>query len=212
MTIGVLWWSGRTWLHLIREALARRYTVKTLVRSPHKIPKDIAPDITTIQWDATDPIDITKILVDVDILIHTVSVWFFHKHPTTLYSRVTTAVISARETCDHTCKRYVVMSSFGTHHGRRLARPWRWWYERFLWDVADDKEREEVLLASSSLPWIIIKAVLLNNRSDISYTTIPFDEFVPTVRARVSRRAVACAILDLWTTLPPKKKIVVKAP
>ena len=200
MHIWVLWWSWRTGTQVITEALVRWYTVTTLVRTPSKLDPKLSSRIEVIAWDATAQTDIERILwYWIDVLIHTISVPFFHTSPTTLYSRVTRAVIAARETQDHTCRHYLVMSSFWTHHGRRLPFPFQYGYEYFLGDVADDKEREEQFLETSSLPWTVIKAILLTDTQTSSYTTTPFQEFSPTyatMTKRVSRRAVASASLD----------------
>jgi NAD(P)H-binding len=87
-------------------------------------------------------------------------------------------VIDARPTVAAP-QHYIVMSSTGTDHGRKLPWPASWGYELLLGDVANDKEKEEKLLASSSLPWTVIKAVILTNGSSSTYHTLPFSEYHP---------------------------------
>ena len=196
--IGVLWGTGRVGQELIAQALDRGYEVVTLVRRPAKMRIEHEA-LDLIAWDATRAEDVAQLLSRVDVLYHTVSVPFMHRKPTFLYSRVAEAVIKARSLWDNAelPAQYIVMSSFGTHHGRRLPRPFSWGYEWFLGDVADDKEREEELLVWSDLPWSVLKAVVLTNRPQQAYRLQSFDEVRPSVWARVSRATVASALLDM---------------
>ncbi len=211
MHIWILWWSWRTGQEVIKEAINRWYAVTTLVRSPEKLDLAWIDQVTVIQWDATKQEDVQRLLDSwIDVLIHTISVSFFHKKPTHLYSSVTAAVIQAWWKAEHNCSHYIVMSSYGTHHGRKLPFPFYYGYEYFLWDVADDKESEEALLETSSLPWTVIKAVLLKDATTSSYQKTPFQEFVPSMTKKISRSAVAHALLDAaWDEKCFSKKIVV---
>lgn len=71
------------------------------------------------------------------------------------------------------------MSSTGTDHGRDLVWPLGWGYQLMLGDIADDKECEEQLLDSSSLPRTVIKAVILTNSSSKNYHKLPFAKYCP---------------------------------
>lgn len=196
MKIAVLWWSGRIWLLVIHQALSRGRAVTTLVRQPQKV-SITHPYLTIITWDATNSKDVAQVIGDVDVVIHTVSVPLRHHKPTSLYSRVTQAVIDAWPSSDAP-QQYIVMSSTGTDHGRSQL-PWllRWWYERMLGDVADDKELEEELLAQTTLPRTIIKAVRLVDSDDLSYQTTNFTKYQLSLAHKVSRAAVATAICDV---------------
>ena len=66
-----------------------------------------------------------------------------------------------------------------------------------LGDAADDKELEEKFLAQSILPRTIIKAVRLVDTNDISYRTMNFAGYQPSLSHKVSRAAVATAICDI---------------
>ncbi len=195
MKLAVLWWSGRMWQQIIQQALSRGWDVITLARNPDKV-SIIDLHLQIVQWDATNIDDITKVIIDCDIIIHAVSVPLRHRKPTHLYSQVTQAVIWARPATSAP-QQYIVMSSTGTWHGRTdLPRYMRCWYELMLWDVADDKEMEEKLLESSSLPWVIVKAVILNNSSTSDYRMMDFADYRPWLQT-VSRSAVAMAICDI---------------
>ncbi len=205
--IVVLWWSGRMWEQIITQALARGHDVITLVRDINKVSMTHS-QLTIIQWDATNSSDITKVIANCDIVIHAVSVPLIHHKPTHLYSSVTKAVIQSRPK-QFAPQHYIVMSSTGTDHGRDLVWPLGWGYQLMLGDVADDKECEEQLLASSSLPRTVIKAVILTNSSSTHYHRLPFAKYCPWLQT-VSRNAVATAICDImWDTSTLWQKIVV---
>lgn len=209
MHIGILGGSGRTGRCIIEEAQHRWHTISTLVRHPESHTR-LSNSITILQGDATITEDVRRLIdTGIDTLIHTVSVPFFHHKPTTVYSQIAQAVIDAWP-AEEWPKQYLVLSSFGTHHGRNLARPFNRGYELFLGDVADDKEQEEALLEASSLPWTIVKAVLLNNNDSTVYTPQAFSSFVPTISKHISRKTVAHACLDIVEQqLFLHKKIVV---
>lgn len=207
MKITILGWSGRTGQEVVKQALARWMQVTVLVRNPEKL-GDLKNKVTIVQWSASNPDDVTRAIQDADLVVHTVSVPFFHKKPTKLFSQVANAVIQARPSTK--AKQYIVMSSFGTHQWRKLPWPANWWYEFFLWDVADDKELEESLLQTSALPWTIIKAVLLNDNEESDYHLTAFEQFKPSIFSHVSRKTVAKAILDISQDAQYRgKKIVV---
>jgi putative NADH-flavin reductase len=194
MKIGILGASGRIWQALIQEALWRKHDIIALVRD-HKKLQHYQDQITIIQWDATNSNDIKKILSQVDVVIHVVSVPLFHKKPTTLYSQTTQALISAR--WDHQCKKLIVMSNTWTQHGRHLPWPTNIAYERLLGDVANDKEKEENLLEKSGLPWTIIKSPILTNGKQGTYRLQNFDNYQPTLLSFISRKTVAKVIVDI---------------
>ncbi len=194
LTIGILWWSGRTWQAVIQEALRRWHTIVTLVRSPQNI---LQKNISIIQGDAKKSYDIENILDKVTVLVDTVSVPFFHKHPTTLFSHVAEAICEAWEKYTHTLQQVIIMSSAWTHHGRSLPRPANWWYELFLGDVANDKEHAEAIYAASSVHRTYIKAPLLTNWKRESYTTGLFSEYSPSLLDSISRATVASCIVDI---------------
>ncbi len=194
MIIGILGGSGRVWQTLIQEALWRKHQVITLVRNKDKL-QQYKDTITIIQWDATNTQDMTKIISQVDVLIHAVSVPLFHKKPTKLYSQTTQTIISAR--WSGRCKKIIVMSNTWTQHGRTLPWPANLAYEMMLWDVADDKETEELLLQKSWLPWTIIKSPVLTNGQKTSYTLQNFDTYTPRIFSFISRKTIASVIIDI---------------
>jgi uncharacterized protein YbjT (DUF2867 family) len=211
------------WTAVIQNALKTWWKVTTLVRNP-TIMTFHDPHVLIIKGDATASADIASAATGCDVVVHTVSVPLRHKKPTTLFSSVTQAVIDAREIIPPTKrpKHYIVMSSFGTDHGRKLPWPFSWWYERLLWDVADDKEREEWLLAASSLSRTVIKSVLLTDWPWTAYKTTDFAEFSPSLSLRIARQTVAHCIVDIAaaivdtaaspsTTFAQKKLVITQA-
>jgi putative NADH-flavin reductase len=194
MIIWILGWAGRIWQVLIQEALWRKHQVITLVRNKDKL-QQYKDRISIIQWDATHTKDMTNFLSQVDVVIHAVSVPFFHKKPTKLYSQTTQTIISAR--WNSKCKKVIVMSNTWTQHGRKLPWPANLAYELLLGDVADDKETEELLLQKSWLPWTIIKSPVLTNGQKKSYTLQNFDTYTPTIFSFISRKTIASVIIDI---------------
>jgi NAD(P)H-binding len=208
MKVVVLWWSGRMGQLVIQQALSRGRDVIALVRNPAKVSIS-HPQLQIVQWDATNSSDIAKVIIGCDVVVHTVSVPLRHRKPTHLYSQVTQAVIDAWP-ITWAPQQYIVMSSTGTWHGR-TDLPWymRWWYELMLWDVADDKEVEEQLLQSSVLPWIVIKAVILNDGLSSNYRMMDFADYRPWLQT-ISRTAVATAICDMvWDLSTMHKQVTV---
>lgn len=194
MRIGVLWWTWRTWVLLRSTLLDAWHTVISLIRHPEKFITQNEKD-TFIVGSATNQQDIISILKQVDILIDVTSVGFFHQSPSTLYSSVAQAIIDARP--QWIASHLIVMSSAWTHHGRHLPWPTNWWYELFLWDVANDKEKAEALYQWSDLPRTYIKAPLLTNWTRSKYTTMPFSAYKPSLFDTISRKTIATCILDI---------------
>ena len=195
MIVWILWWSGRIGQALIQQALWSSHQVTTLVRDKTKL-QHYQNKITIMPWDATNRDDISKMLSQVDVLIHAVSVPLFHTRPTTLYSKTTSTIISTWWEPQQ-CKQLIVMSNTGTQHGRKLPWPASLAYEILLGDIADDKELEEQLLHKSNLPWTIIKSPVLTNGAKKSYTLQDFDEYKPSVFSFISRKTIASVIIDI---------------
>lgn len=208
MNISILWASWQTGLYLIDQALSRWHKLTALVRHPEKL-LSYKDKINIVAGSATNIDSVKKAIITSDIVIHCVSVPFFHPKPTSLFSQVTSCVIAARPRTP--AKRFIVMSSFGTHHWRKLPRPANRAYEMLLGDVANDKEKEEDLLEACNLPWTIVKAVLLDKWTLSTYKITAFEKFQPSIRKFISRSTVANAILDIAESENYiKEKIVVE--
>lgn len=207
MIIGILWWTWRTWIALRWALLGAWHSVISLIRHPEKFRAESEQD-TYVVWSATNQADIETIVSRVDVLIDATSVGFFHKKPATLYSQVAQTIIDARP--QWTAIHLIVMSSAWTHHGRQLPRPANRWYEFFLWDVANDKEKAESLLEGSSLPRTIIKSPLLTNWPATSFTLISFSTYQPSLFHTISRTTLGKVIEDCLVDLTKhaNKKIV----
>lgn len=186
---------------LINQALNRGRSVTALVRRPDGL-KNIIPlrenSLNIITGDATNSDDVATAIRDADAVVHTVSVPLFHPKPTHLYSSTTQAAITARPQTQ--AIQYIVMSSSGTHQIRKaLPRGVRYAYEYLLGDVADDKEREEILLENSDLPWTVIKSPFLIPGSIKKTTLTPFQHYRPMPWDMISRSTVTSTILDIIT-------------
>lgn len=206
LTIWILWGSWRTGIALRKTCLAAWYHVLSLVRTPQKFISLGGHDVY-IQWSATHINDVERLLQQVDVVIDATSVGFFHHKPAMLYSNVAQTVIAAWNQWKAT--QFIVMSSAGTDHWRRLPRPANRWYELFLGDVANDKEKAEALLAASSLPWTIIKSPLLTNGPASPFKTQEFETYTPKLYHTISRNTVARCVTDiLWNSKYIHKKIV----
>ena len=197
MHITILWWSGRMWQILIRQALSYHRTVTALVRRIWSLDTLLSESdglLHEIIWDATDPNNIQQAIRDSDAIIHVVSVPLFHRQPTHLYSRTTKAIIDA--VWDKKIP-YIVMSSTGTHHIRQhMPRGIRHLYTYLLGDVADDKEYEEQLLENSTLQWTIIKSPFLTPGWIQKTIVTPFELYKSWTLDMISRNTVASVIID----------------
>lgn len=165
-----------------------------LVRSPWKM-IDYETQVTVIQGDATLSSDISKIASQVDVLVDATSVPLQHHKPTLFYSQVAQAIITASQQTP--IKHSIVMSSTGTHHGRKLPRPVNLAYEKMLGDVADDKEKAEELFQTSSLPRTIVKSPMLRNGDATNYDLRKFEDYRPSVFDFIARKTIAKVIVDI---------------
>lgn len=196
MVIWILWWTGRTGKALRTHFLNKWNTVISLIRHPEKFIAESKKD-TFIIWSATNSSDITALITQIDILIDATSVWFFHKKPTSLYSSVAQAIVKARSAWK--AQHLIVMSSAWTHHVRKLPRPANRWYEYFLWDVADDKEKAEAILESSALPRTIIKSPFLTWWNAKKWTIQQFTDYKPSVFDSISRKTLSDVVSEIVT-------------
>lgn len=199
MNITILGAAGKIGRAVIDEALDRGHSVKVLVRSPWKL-RNYEQKIDVVQWDATVISDVQIAIQNADVIIHAVSVPLQHTKPTTVYSQVTQALIDAIDKNNASTPHIIVMSNSWTHDARKnIPRPINLAYEKLLWDVADDKEKEETLLAASNLHRTIIKAPRLTDGPITDYQLVDFDTYTPSVRHSISRKTVAKIMLDLAT-------------
>lgn len=199
MNITILGAAGKIGRAVIDEALDRGHSVKVLVRSPWKL-RNYEQKIDVVQWNATVISDVQTAIEHADIIIHAVSVPLQHTTPTTVYSQVTQTLIDAIDKNNASTPHIIVMSNSWTHDARKnIPRPINLAYEKLLWDVADDKEKEETLLATSNLHRTIIKAPRLTDGPITDYQLVDFDTYTPSVRHSISRKTVAKIMLDLAT-------------
>jgi NAD(P)H-binding len=196
MIIWILWWTWRTWIALRSHFLHSWNAVISLIRHPEKFITESEKD-TFIIWSATNSSDIALLLSQIDILIDATSVWFFHKKPTSLYSSIAEAIVNARPQWKAT--HCIVMSSAWTHHGRALPRPANRWYEFFLGDVANDKEKAEAIFEASSLPRTIIKSPFLTAWKVKKLTIQQFTDYKPSIFDTISRKTLGDVVSKIST-------------
>ncbi len=204
MKIWILGWGSRMGRLLIEIGKVQWDEFFLLVRNPDKYNGDpLYAWCTILHWDATNPQSIANLLqYNLDVVIHTVSVPFFHPKPTHLYSQTTQAFLTAygNRYWDQSTigPFFLIMSNIWTHHIRhQMSLPIRLLYEHFLGDVANDKEKEESLLATSSLNYCVLKAPKLTSWKQTWFTLTPFDNYLFSAFHTISRSTVAKALLEL---------------
>ena len=198
MHIVILWWSGRMWKAVINQALSYKRNVTALTRRKWSLASLVVWSnwlLTEVVWDATNSQDISNIIHNIDAIVHTVSVPLFHTKPTNIYSNTTKAVIKLLQTNKDV--HYIVMSSTGTDDKRKsLPRGISHIYEYLIWDVANDKEYEEELLAQSDTKWTIIKSPFLTKWLAQNTKLIQFESYIFSIFDIISRNTIAKVIID----------------
>jgi len=186
--------TGGTGRQLVAQALERGYAVTALVRNPSKLQAN-HPQLNVIQGDALDEGTVKKAMSGQDAVLCALG----HKqffHPTRILSEGTRNILGAMEA--HGVARFVCETSLGVGDsaGRMglyytffvipVILPFYYW----------DKTRQERLIASSHVEWVIVRPGVLTNGDKRGHTRqgSHVGSFLWTVR--ISRADVAEFMLD----------------
>jgi len=186
--------TGGTGRQLVAQALERGLTVTALVRDPSRLPV-AHPRLRVVRGDVLDATSVEAAMQSQDVVLSALG----HRryfHPTRILSQGTSNILRAMETCH--VGRMVCQTSLGIGDsaGRMglyytflvipLILPFYFW----------DKTRQERIIASSSVDWVIVRPGALTNgskRGRLRHGS-RVGSFLWTVR--VSRADVAEFMLD----------------
>jgi uncharacterized protein len=197
--------SGATGRQLVTAALNRGHQVVAVVRRPEALEGLANSNLSVRQGDIQQPSTIASACEGADGVISTLG--FSRGGPWNILSAAARAVLDARP------QRVVWMGSFGVGVSRYKGGHLYDLVLRFaLKDGFDDKALADQLIAGPTTT-IVHPTVLTNAECDTHPTTvIPLDElpkswhFIPP---RVSRRAVAAAMLDEFAEARYQGRVVV---
>lgn len=150
MKLAVLGATGRAGRHVVREALARGWTVRALARDPAKIDD---PRVVVVRGEAGDAAAVDALVQGSDAVVSALGV--VKGGPTDVCSSGTRNVLAAMKR--HGVKRYVVLGGAGSRApGERkpLSGAFISWLTRTAAPgLVADKEDELAQLADSDVEW-----------------------------------------------------------
>ena len=162
MKVLIIGGTGGTGQLIVQEARARGHDVVALVRSPEKAAR--LGQVHLVAGDATDEPTLAAALEGCDAVISALGTPMSPFKEVTVLSTATTALINAMES--RNVRRLICITGMGAGdskgHGGfvfdRIFNP------LMLRKVYVDKNRQESLIRSSHLQWIIIRPSVLNDK------------------------------------------------
>ncbi len=149
--------------YVLQEALSQGYTVRALARTPAKL--DLyKEEITIVQGDARDLSAIRTLLLDSDIVLSALGPVRADGGAAQMISTVATGhVLNVME--ESGSRRYIVVSGGGVvvPGDERNFTGWlmRKMVSITLRDTLKDKQAEYELLATSAVPWTLVRCPLI---------------------------------------------------
>lgn len=152
-----------------RLALKAGHVVTAFARTADAITLDIdafpAEHFRRFSGDATDKGAMSRALVDVDVVVHSLGLPLTPQsilQPTQLFSNSTRILIEAME--DRGIKRLIAVTGLGAGNARdRLGPIYGAAFTLFLKRIYDDKDIQEQIIKASQLDWTIVRPGLLTN-------------------------------------------------
>lgn len=161
MNIAVIGASAGVGLETVKLALARHHTVITLSRSA--IPLPAYPRLKTIKGSALRKQDLRLVVDMADAVIVTLGTGT-SRAATTLYSDFAKVLTEVYKETNRSIP-FIILTGFGAGESENYySLPVKLIFRLLLKKVYDDKTRMEEMIASSDLPWIIVRPGILRNR------------------------------------------------
>ena len=168
------------------------YQITVLARYPEKVNAQ-GTNLQVVQGDVLNPDDLKRAVDQQDAVISCIGVPITFK-PVTLFSKAAENLVAAMK--DHSNQKLIAVTGIGAGdskgHGGFL-------YDKifkplFLKTIYQDKDREEAIIASSNLDWLIVRPAGLTNgpRTGIYHVITDLEG---VVAKRISRNDVADFIL-----------------
>lgn len=163
-TVALLGASGMVGGYLLREALARGYTVRALARDPAKL-DEFSDRITIVQGDARDQAVIQELLRGSDVVISALGpVKADGDASRFINTTVTGNVLQAM--AGKEISQYMIVSGAAVVMPGDERNLMGWWIRTLaqigLRDALQDKQAEYELLAHSSADWMLVRCPLID--------------------------------------------------
>jgi len=163
-TVALLGATGMVGEFLLREMLARGYSVRALARTPAKL-DEYSSRITIVRGDARDPVVIEALLRGSDMVISALGPVQADGDANLFINTIVTGnVLQAMAAQD--IHRYMVVSGAGVVMPGDERNVLGWWIRTLaqigLRDALEDKQAEYELLAKSSADWVLVRCPLID--------------------------------------------------
>ncbi|WP_130734028.1 NAD(P)-dependent oxidoreductase [Flavobacterium sp. J27] len=172
--------TGRTGELVLKLALDKGYSITALVRNPNKL-NFVHNNLTVIKGLPTVSQDIERAILNCDVVINTLSAlsekesMSFKKidAPHTLEKMMHYTIESMLK---YNVKRIITLSSIGVGDSWKYAP----WFMKLFIKISNfkivftDHNAQEQLLRNSTLDWIILRPVGLNNSTDLKNLVVNY--------------------------------------
>jgi uncharacterized protein YbjT (DUF2867 family) len=201
MRVLILGATGKTGIHVVKQALAKGYIVTAYVRNAAKL-EFSDKNVTVVEGDIKNSKSLAKAMIGQDAVVVALGA---KKMNDTFMVTATHALIEVMKATG--VKRIVMMSSFTAHPDFKVP-----FIMKVIWPmmkaVIEDKVRAEAQLKQTNLDWTIVYATTLTDGSHSGRYTV--SETLPKkiLSAGISRSNVA----DFMITCLENNKYVHKMP
>ncbi|CAA0078661.1 Uncharacterised protein [Halioglobus japonicus] len=163
-TVALLGATGMVGDYLLREALARGYSVRVLARTPAKL-DEFAGQITIVPGDARDPTAIASLVSGSDVVISALGpVRGDGEAARTINTTATHNVLQAMHSAE--VSQYLVVSGAAVVMPGDQRDLLGWWIRTLarvgLAAALQDKQAEYELLAASDTDWVLVRCPLID--------------------------------------------------
>lgn len=195
MRIAVFGSTGRTGREICGQAVERNLDVSALARTPLDL-SVLMDHMRVIKGDVLEPDRVRRTLEDADAVVCALGNTLLQRNDP-IESKGTGVIVSAMEQLG--IDRMILISAFGVGDSREMMTPM---HEKLLTTVLgpilEDKERQEELLTSSSLDWVVVRPVRLT-RKDATGVYRVGEHLAPGLDSSISRGDVAHFALNQLT-------------
>ncbi len=194
-TVALLGATGMVGSYVLRETLARGYSVRVLARNPAKL-EEFSGRITSVQGDARDPAVVEELLRGADVVISALGPVQADGDASLFINTIATGnVLQAMARQD--ISRYVIVSGAGVVMPKDQRDLLGWWIRALaqvgLQDALQDKQAEYELLAKSTVDWTLVRCPLIDPEP---FLAAPVASLQTPPAFRVRAGEVARFILD----------------
>ncbi len=160
MKIAVFGATGGTGNQVVKQALAAGHQVTALARDPGKL-DTTDPNLTVVAGSVLDAAPVQQALQGTDAVV--VSLGNTANNPDYIVSQGTQVILDAMQALGQP-QRIVVVSSLGVGESKdQVPFAFKMLMKTALRKPMEDKERQEALVKSSGLDWIIVRPGGLTN-------------------------------------------------